>query len=312
VTGRRLVIAALALLVLTISVPAEAAFPGAAGRIAFQGDVTGNREIYTVWPDGSGLRNLTRSPADDTFPDWSPDGSTIVFVSDRTGDQEIYSMRPDGSGLRRLTRSPGSDLSPSWSPDMQRIVFASGRNDPDSPECFFCDFDLFTMKPDGSDVRLLSSLRGEELGPEWSPTGEWIAFWGGPGGPNGCSAVYVIRPDGSDLTRLTPMGLEAAEPDWSPDGSRIAFSHNACEGLSDIFVMQSDGSGTTRLTAGFGNNIGPAWSPEGDRIVFHHGRNDNTLFVSDDLWLMRPDGSAKTRLTHTADAAEARADWQSR
>jgi TolB protein len=62
--------------------------------------------------DGSGQRNLTRSPAYDGNPAWSPDGRKIAFG--RAG--EVYVMNADGSGQRNLTRSPWNESSAAWSP----------------------------------------------------------------------------------------------------------------------------------------------------------------------------------------------------
>ena len=53
--------------------------------------------------DGSGKRNLTRNPAKDVRPSWSPDGRRIAFVSDRDGRLEAHVMNADGSGQRSLT-----------------------------------------------------------------------------------------------------------------------------------------------------------------------------------------------------------------
>ena len=57
----------------------------AAGQIAFISDRDGNREIYVMNADGTGLVNLTNNPADDEGPVWSPDGSEILFESTRDG-----------------------------------------------------------------------------------------------------------------------------------------------------------------------------------------------------------------------------------
>ena len=62
------------------------------------------------------LANLTRHPARDTSPTWSPDGARIAFVTGRDGNDEIYIMNADGSGLRNLTQHPADDWSPAWSP----------------------------------------------------------------------------------------------------------------------------------------------------------------------------------------------------
>ncbi len=54
--------------------------------------------------DGKNQRRLTRNPASDAFPAWSPDGKRIAFLSDRSGPTEVYVMRADGTHVRRLTR----------------------------------------------------------------------------------------------------------------------------------------------------------------------------------------------------------------
>jgi dipeptidyl aminopeptidase/acylaminoacyl peptidase len=64
--------------------------------------------------DGSGQRRLTRSPAGDSEPSWSPDGRRIAFHSDRGSNDDIYVMNADGSKQRRLTQSSAEEIFPSW------------------------------------------------------------------------------------------------------------------------------------------------------------------------------------------------------
>lgn len=72
--------------------------------------------LYTVRPDGTGLRRLTHDDAE--APDWSPRGRLLAFV--RRGD--IYTIHADGSGLRRLV--PGEHIrSVVWAPDGRRLLF---------------------------------------------------------------------------------------------------------------------------------------------------------------------------------------------
>lgn len=66
--------------------------------------------------DGSGQLKLTNNPADDRWPDWSPNGNKIAFHSDRDGNFEIYVMNTDGSELTNLTNNPADDRCPAWSP----------------------------------------------------------------------------------------------------------------------------------------------------------------------------------------------------
>jgi TolB protein len=120
------------------------------------------------------LKALTAGVAHDNFPSWSPKGDRIAFTSDRDGDYEIYSIRPDGTDLRRLTHSPGNDAHSAWSPDGEWIVFTSVRGGfkdemaltPFNPQP---NGDLWVMRPDGSDVRMLTDDQFEDGTPSWLP-----------------------------------------------------------------------------------------------------------------------------------------------
>jgi TolB protein len=76
--------------------------------------------LYTVKPDGSGLRALTRLSADRRVltGSYAPDGTGIVVATTQssTGLPDLYVVRPDGSGLRRITSSAAWNASPDWGP----------------------------------------------------------------------------------------------------------------------------------------------------------------------------------------------------
>jgi Tol biopolymer transport system component len=97
-------------------------------RIAFTSDRDGNYEIYTIAPDGTGLRRLTNSPGNDAHNAWSPDGEWIAFTSARGGFKDesplhpynpqsygdLYVMRADGTDVRKLTDDQFEDGTPTW------------------------------------------------------------------------------------------------------------------------------------------------------------------------------------------------------
>ncbi len=83
-------------------------------RLAFVSQRDGNYEIYTVSPDGTGLVNLTQSPAYDFDPVWSPSGHFIAFTTSE-GDGKLYVMHNDGTG--RVELGPWAVLKrPAWFP----------------------------------------------------------------------------------------------------------------------------------------------------------------------------------------------------
>ena len=87
------------------------------GRTCFH-DCSPSSEIYVSQSNGSDVRRLTKHPADDHSPTWSPDGRRIAFVSDRANkadhQNEIYVMESDGRKPRRLTTNDVWDLEPAW------------------------------------------------------------------------------------------------------------------------------------------------------------------------------------------------------
>ena len=97
--------------------------------IMFSRQVEGDYEIYTIKPDGTGLKRLTHSPGNDAHMAWSPDGEHIVFASSRMGFKdemtytdapqpygEIFVMRFDGSDVQQLTDNQWEEGTPAWQP----------------------------------------------------------------------------------------------------------------------------------------------------------------------------------------------------
>jgi Tol biopolymer transport system component len=97
--------------------------------IMFSRVIDNDYEIYTIKPDGTGVRRLTNAPGNDAHQGWSPDGERIVFASSRRGFKdeaiytnapqpygEIFSMRYDGSDLQQLTDNQWEEGTPAWQP----------------------------------------------------------------------------------------------------------------------------------------------------------------------------------------------------
>lgn len=132
-------------------------------KIAFFSRRSGDAEIFVMNTDGSDQTPLTKNVLEDTFPDWSPDGTTLAFQRTRaSGDAEIYTVPAAGGvGATRLTNHLGNDLQPAWSPGGDRIafVFADGRS----------DSEIWIMDADGSNLAAVTSNRLDEYFPDWKP-----------------------------------------------------------------------------------------------------------------------------------------------
>jgi TolB protein len=89
----------------------------------------GSYDIYTIKPDGTGLKRLTNGNGNDAHMSWSPDGQYIAFASSRMGFKdeavytdapqpygEIFVMRYDGTGVEQLTDDQWEEGTPAWQP----------------------------------------------------------------------------------------------------------------------------------------------------------------------------------------------------
>jgi Tol biopolymer transport system component len=220
----------------------------------------GSYEIYVMRPNGTGLRRLTRDRWIDDQLAWSPDGRQLAFSSSRaSGRFGISVMNVNGTGFRRLTRD-GEGL-PAWSPDGTTIAyerFNAGLGTSGTHE-------IWLMNPDGTNKRQLTfppqpsdgTATGDDSMPEWSPSGDELAF---ARHYRGRSDIYVVRSDGSGLRRLTRHAGQHSWPAWSPDGKRIAFV-SGLRRTRSVSSMNVDGSQVRRLTGGAVDYAYPDWQP---------------------------------------------------
>ena len=252
-------------------------------QIAFTSNRDGNQEIYIMNADGTDQTNLTRNPADDGLPTWSPDGSRISFISDRTGELDIYLMNPDGSELLNLTNHSGNNTSPIWSPDGKQIAFISDR---DGHE------EVYVMNIDGSKQTRLTNDPNTKSEPSWSPDGKHISFTYNDFG-NYNWDVYSVEIENHKLTRLTNDPGDDTTSFWSPDGAYICFISTRDRGRS-LYRMYPDGSHETRVIWPWVESMVIAtWSPIGSSFAEAWAPPDQ----SQKIYIFSPDGSKYHQLS---------------
>jgi Tol biopolymer transport system component/uncharacterized protein YkvS len=291
--------------------------PAAFGKIVFVSDRDGNREIYTMNPDGTNQTRLTFNSAFEGGPRWSPDGTKIVFVSDRDGGgtQRIYVMNADGSNPILLTPSSFGvgDFDPSWSPDGSKIVFAgTAITSPPTPHIF----GIGMMNADGSNhTGVLGSAVPNAAfdNPIFSQDGSKIIFSHLPNS-SPTSDIFSVDLDGSNQTGLTSDNRNNFGAALSPDGNVIAYRRDTNgTGAWRIYLIELP-SGVNRgddLRPFINPQISqaafdPAWSPDGTKLIYH----TSSSFLGGDLWVREADGTSPILLLdQTISGKSIEADW---
>jgi TolB protein len=173
-------------------------------RIALALSKDGNPEIYTIGPDGGGLRRLTVTrTASEASPVWAPDGRSIAYVSDRSGAPQVYVRGVAGGEDKRISNIGRENVSPDWSQD-GKLVWSSKRG---------ARYDLVVFDPkQGREIQLTSDGYDYE-DPSWAPDGRHIVC-SRTGGYH--SEVYLLDTLGDPPIRLTTINGEWYSPAWSP------------------------------------------------------------------------------------------------
>ena len=118
-------------------------------------------EVFIMNDDGSNVQQLTRGlPGIGGSLDWSPDGKSLLVYAGLPGDKNIFLINVDAQTAAQLTNG-GNNAACSFSPDGQWIAFNSLRNNDQA--------DIFIMRPDGTDVRQVTSDPEPDWQPQWEP-----------------------------------------------------------------------------------------------------------------------------------------------
>jgi TolB protein len=301
--------AALVALVACGAVAAAAAgLGGTNGKIVFRRYLDGRHQtgaLFTVNPDGSGLRQITHPPKGivETEPVWSPDAKRIAFEYDVGSKSLVYLVSADGKDPKPLAACTGDCAgqdSPAWSPDGSRIAMGSGSVRKE---------EVWIVKTNGTGLEQLTQRDNpngnpgmDDGQPGWSPDGTKVAFVRhlAQPQPRGRTAIFVIGADGTGERQLTPWTLNAGDhPEWSPDGTRILFRSNPWGGpVSNIYTIRADGTGLTQLThARLGQGyLSSSFSPDGRWITFGLSRGSGKKETAA-VYVMRANGTGIRAIT---------------
>lgn len=280
--ARASVVAAAAVTSALFALPANAAFRGGNGLIAYTGpggapncvlgDPTCGVAVWTIQPDGSHAQKIaSRSEK----PSWSPFGSELAVQVNNVDSDAHYTnlLRPGGEfEFGQFTPGP-QDLSPAFSGDARHVfimrdggiaraarvgpkelvqIIQAG-NAPASSGTNQLAYerggDIWTATQTGGRIRRVTKTRAREGAPNWSPNGIQIVFTRGAVNHR---QIWVMNANGTRQRRLT-RGADDAGPAYSPNGKFITFSR-----FGRLMVMNANGTGIRQIAP---QGFDPDWQP---------------------------------------------------
>jgi TolB protein len=256
---------------------------------------------------------------------FSSDGQKLIFQSTRDGREcdQIYIMNTDGTNAKMISTGGGRTTCSYFFPRDQRILYSSthlgGKECPPRPDfsqgyvwAVYPSFDIFTARPDGSDIRQLTNSPGYDAETTISKDGKLVFT----SMRDGDLDIYTMDGNGKHLRRLTnEIGYDGG-PFWSYDGKQIVYrayhpqtekektdylkllsQHLIRPTNLEIWVMKSDGKNKRQVTRNGKANFAPYFFPDGRRIIFASNMAD-PKGRDFDLYLINVDGSGLERITY--------------
>ncbi len=184
----------------------------------------------------------------------------------------LFAVR-DGH-LNQLTED-AADVEPAFSPDGTEIAFAR-------------EGDIYSVRPDGSGERRLTSGSAVDSRPIASANGRYVVFERrlSAGAP---SDLYTVRITGGGLDQLTRGAADDSEAAVSPDGKGVVFVRTE-GGNEDLWSVRPNGGGLARLThTGRIDEFAPRYFAGG--ILFSRGDDGETAAAYADVYTIKRDGS---------------------
>ena len=247
-------------------------------RILFDSTGVMSEGLFTVKPDGNDLIKITSEEWD---PSWSPDGTKILVIKNfysgtdsRNGSIEIALLDVKTQNITRLTYNDMKESTPKYSPDGKKIVFEETNR---------TAINIYVMRSDGREFKKIVDSASS---PEWSPSGEKIAYYT----YGDLIEIWVVNHDGTNKNRVfidyersvynmfrwtpdskylllnngsniitkvninDPKNIEYIydpvanwNPKYSPDGNFVTFVSSMDGGNPDLLVARSNGSDLYRL-----------------------------------------------------------------
>jgi eukaryotic-like serine/threonine-protein kinase len=193
--------------------------------IAFHRLVAGQRSLFTVSADGTGLRQVSHGARSLLDPSWQPDGKGLAAQHlDATGGGNLAILRLSGVDTTVRTLPIVGDFA-EWSPDGGLIAYHTIDG-------------IRVIEPNGDGARLLASNATDETEAfysAWSPNGQTVYYLARGGAGWMIRAVPRTGGPSRVLWRFEDPARQPLGYGFATDGARFYFTLGSHE--SDLWVL---------------------------------------------------------------------------
>ena len=211
-------------------------------------------DVYVTSIEYRTTKQITNTPEQERYIDFSPDGRTIIYDSERNGVWQIYGTTMKNKDEKqfayatelveeRLTQSDQTSFQPKFSPDGKQIAFWENRGT------------LRVMDAKGKNVKtamdgkFVYSYSDGDIDFTWSPDSKWLlSSYIGVGGWNNSDIALVNASGNGEIHNLTESGYNESNAKWVLDGKAMLFcsdragyrSHGSWGAEYDAYLMFFD------------------------------------------------------------------------
>ena len=238
----------------------------------WNGENQDNWDIYVKLIDEGVPVRLTRDPADDLSPTWSPDGGLIAFRRQSAGRGGIHLVPSLGGSERKISELVGDDpnlKSLDWSPNRKFLASSERPSLGLPPRIFLIAVDTGEKKP------LTSGPFDSD--PAFSPDGESVLFTRASGSMSHLCRVPVAG--GEPRRVIYDDDTETSSGVWTPSGTEIIFRSEGYQGA--LLRVKASGGKPQPLSPGGQFGFTPSISRQGHRLVYSEETYDTDIWRLD-------------------------------
>lgn len=229
---------------------------------------------------------------------WSNDGKHLILQRKALGmpADQIYTLDLQTGEMKQVSTGGGATTCAYFMQGDERIIFASTHHHGEAPPpvvklgrggyvwAVHREYDLFTARPDGSDLRQITDAPGYDAEATICPVTGAIVF---TSVRDGDLELYICEADGSNVRRITDRPGYDGGAFFSHNGQKLvlrsAYPKTAAIAAEnkelltkalvkpsqmEITICNRDGSGFKQITRNGAANFAPFWLPDDSGIIF--------------------------------------------